>query len=115
MILGELSQAFGVEAQRNLLMQLGYPLYLITIVGVSKIAGAIVLILPRVLLLKVSAYPCSLIPTSTAFTSHLPHGGALFSISPLIVTCIAITACLQDPSISFIQPKVVKPDEWTFQ
>ena len=110
LLAGGTSQLFGAEAQKQFFIQLGYPLYLMKIIGTGKILGAIVLMLPRLPLLKVSAYTGSVIVTTCAFISHLIHGDAAFAISPFIVTGIAITACLLNPGISFAKPVTVKTE-----
>lgn len=109
MILGGFAQVFKADAQTEFFLQLGYPLYLMTMIGIAKIAGAIVLLLPRMPLLKVSAYTGVFIVTTSAFISHLIHGDAVFAISPFIVSCLAITACILNPNISFVQPGMFKP------
>jgi uncharacterized membrane protein YphA (DoxX/SURF4 family) len=111
MLAGGMSQVFGAQAQSEFFIKLGYPLYLMTMVGIGKITAAIVLLLPRLPLLKVAAYTGSVIVTTSACISHLHHGDVAFAISPFFVTCIAIAACLLNPNISFVQqPQMAKAE-----
>jgi uncharacterized membrane protein YphA (DoxX/SURF4 family) len=110
MLAGGTSQVLGAEAQKEFFIRLGYPLFLMTIVGIGKILGAIVLMLPRLPLLKVSAYTGSFIVTTCAFISHLHYGEPLFAISPFIVACISVIACIINPNIVFVQAPSIKAE-----
>lgn len=72
---------------------LGYPLYLMTIIGVWKILGVITIIVPKYPLIKEWAYAGFFFAMSGAALSHIivGHGGiALFG--PLLLLVLTITS-----------------------
>jgi hypothetical protein len=69
----------------GLLLHLGYPPYFATMLGLWKMAGALVLVAPRYPLVKEWAYAGMVIDLSSAVTSHLASGdGAVAVIGPII-------------------------------
>ena len=66
-----LAQIFHAEAMVDLVSPLGYPLYFLTIIGVWKIAGVIVLLMPELKLLKEWAYAGFFFLMTGALISHL--------------------------------------------
>jgi hypothetical protein len=106
MLGGGLAQVTGAEQQVQFFMQFGFPLYFMPMIGIAKIIAAVVLMLPRVPLLKVAAYTGSFIVTTNAVILHLYHGDVLFAISPLIVSALSVAVCLLNPNISFAKPRV---------
>ena len=75
----------GVEAIAKGLEAMGYPLYLMKILGVAKIAGAIVLAMPGALRLKEWAYAGFAIDFLGAFASHILAGQAFGEAAPALV------------------------------
>lgn len=72
--------------------KLGYPSYLLDILGTAKILGAIVLLLPRFPRLKEWAYAGFVFDLIGAFWSHNAVGdyaGSLFIVVPLILLGIS--------------------------
>ena len=70
---------------------LGYPLYLMTILGVWKILGVIAILIPRFPLLKEWAYAGFFFAMSGAFFSHIISGDdaiALFGPALLLVLTV---------------------------
>lgn len=53
---GGIMNLMGVEAQQEAMASLSYPNYLMTILGVAKVAGVIALLIPGTPLLKEWAY-----------------------------------------------------------
>src|SRR5882724_220446 len=64
---GELTQQWGTPETHTVL---GYPLYLLTIIGLWKVLGAITLVVPRFPRLKEWAYAGMFFNMTGAFISH---------------------------------------------
>src|SRR5437762_13909843 len=85
----------GKEGQGGLDMitHLGYPVYLLTILGVWKILGVIAVLIPRFPLLKEWAYAGFFFAMSGAVFSHLAIGDPMNEIFPsfllLILTVVS--------------------------
>ena len=58
----------------DLVTSLGYPVYFLTILGIWKILGVIVILIPRFKLLKEWAYAGFFFAMTGAFASHLACG-----------------------------------------
>lgn len=75
----------------NILRHLGYPLYLGAILGTCKLAAAVLILMPRFLLLKEWAYAGVVILFTGAFVSHSVVGDGLGqSIWSLLFGVLAI-------------------------
>lgn len=72
----------------------GYPLYLLTILGVWKIPGGLVLLAPRFPRLKEWAYCGAVIVYTSAFASGLVRGGDPGNViwAPLIFTMLTLAS-----------------------
>jgi len=78
---------------REIVGHLGYPTYLLTIMGVWKIPGAIALLVPRVPRLKEWAYAGTAITYLTAVASHLTVGdGPGVWAAPAIFAALTFTS-----------------------
>lgn len=64
-------QLIGEKNETDMFHRLGYPTYLMFILGVLKIAGVGVILLPRLLLLKEWAYAGCCFAMAGALLSHL--------------------------------------------
>ena len=71
---GALWDLLRIEYVRVVLAHLGYPLYLLIILGVWRIPGALVLVVPRFARLKEWAYAGAFFDYSGAAASHLLAG-----------------------------------------
>ena len=70
---------------------LGYPLYFTSIVGAWKVAGALVLLAPKLTRLKEWAYAGAFFNMSGAVISHIASGDAFFQfLAPLIFAICAL-------------------------
>lgn len=65
--------------------RLGYPRYLLTILGIWKIAGIIVLIAPKLPLVKEWAYAGFFFVASGALVSHIAVGDGFGEIFPSVL------------------------------
>jgi hypothetical protein len=84
---GALWDLFRIDYVRVALAQLGYPLYLLVILGVWRIPGALTLLVPRFPRLKEWVYAGAFFEYTGAAASHLlagDHGGQW--VGPLIFT-----------------------------
>ena len=67
------------------LAHLGYPAYFADLLGLAKLAGVLVLLLPRMPRIKEWAYVGCAITILSASYSHLSSGDGLMGLEPLIV------------------------------
>ncbi|HEX5189074.1 MAG TPA: DoxX family protein [Streptosporangiaceae bacterium] len=79
-----------LDVVKALVTHLGYPTYFLVLLGVWKILGAIVLLIPRCPLLKEWAYAGAFFTYSGAIVSHLTTGYALGELW-LLVPLTALT------------------------
>jgi uncharacterized membrane protein YphA (DoxX/SURF4 family) len=84
-------QLLRLEEEADMFAKLGYPLYLMTILGVWKILGVIAVLIPRFPLLKEWAYAGFFFAMSGAILSHLANADEameLFGPTLLIVLTV---------------------------
>jgi uncharacterized membrane protein YphA (DoxX/SURF4 family) len=67
-------QLLQTEEEVDMMTQLGYPVYFLTIIGVWKILGVVAVLIPKFPLLKEWAYAGFFIAMSGAVVSHLING-----------------------------------------
>lgn len=91
MMAGGIWDLLRIEYVRIVLAHLGYPTYLLTIIGVWKIPCAIVLFLPRFLRLKEWAYAGAVFNYTGAAASHFFAGYAGMG-SPLVLAAITLAS-----------------------
>jgi hypothetical protein len=85
---------------RDLVVGLGYPSYFLVLLGIWKVLGAVVLLVPRLPLLKEWAYAGAFFTYTGAIVSHLTTGYALNEL-PLLTVLTALTVlswALRPPS-----------------
>ncbi|MGZ3637776.1 MAG: DoxX family protein [Ktedonobacterales bacterium] len=83
---------FVGEPLVEIMHQLGYPEYLLTILGVCKPLGGIVLLMPRVPRLKEWAYAGAFINLLGAVASNVVSGNAMNAFWALIFTVLAFAS-----------------------
>jgi|SRR5690554_6771512 len=90
MTAGGIQQMLQIGGYNEIVTKLGYPLYLLTILGVWKILGVIAILIPKFPLVKEWAYAGFFFAMSGAFISHLtvgqPFSEAVPSLILLVVT-----------------------------
>lgn len=91
MLSAGLVQLIRVDAEVDMMNHLGYPVYLLTILGVSKLLGIAVILAPRMALLKEWAYAGFAFTLAGAVISHLVLGDAFADILPPLLL-LALTA-----------------------
>ena len=81
----------ALETQQEAMASLGYPPYLMTILGVAKIAGVIALLIPRTPILKEWAYAGFTFDLLGASASHAFSGHTIPEIAiPIFVLAFAV-------------------------
>jgi len=76
----------------DVITQLGYPVYLLTILGVWKILGGITLLVPRFPRLKEWAYAGIVFELTGAAASHAARGNWSELTAPLVLTALAVAS-----------------------
>jgi uncharacterized membrane protein YphA (DoxX/SURF4 family) len=85
MLAGGTQQMLQIGGYNEILTSLGYPLYLLSILGVWKILGVIAILIPRFPLLKEWAYAGFFFAMSGAFISHIVVGQAFAEAVPSLI------------------------------
>jgi hypothetical protein len=117
MVAGSMWDLLRIEYVRVVLTHLGYPLYLLWILGVWKLPCALVLLLPRLPRLKEWAYAGAFFNYSGAFASHVlvgdrsgvwavPLGFAIVTLASWVLLPPRRRAASATPSIE------TRPVEW---
>lgn len=75
-------QLLHQQQELDSMSHLGYPAYLLTIIGVWKILGVIAVLVPRFVLLKEWAYAGFFFVMSGAVVSHIVMAGSFTEIAP---------------------------------
>ena len=74
MLTSGLAQIFHAEAMIDLVVPLGYPIYVLSMIGVWKVLGVIAILLPGARLVKEWAYAGFFFVMTGALISHLATG-----------------------------------------
>lgn len=78
--------AGGVDS----IIQLGYPVYFLTILGVWKILGVVAVLIPKFPVLKEWAYAGFFFAMSGAIFSHIAYGNPVTEIFPSLLLLMLI-------------------------
>ena len=89
MTAGGIQQMLQIGGYNEIVRTLGYPLYLLSILGVWKLLGVIVILLPKLTLLKEWAYAGFFFAMSGAFVSHLAVGQGFAEAVPSLILLLA--------------------------
>lgn len=89
MLAGGIQQMLQIGGYNEIVSNLGYPLYLLSIIGSWKILGVIAVLIPKFPLLKEWAYAGFFFVMSGAFISHLAVGQAFTEAIPSLILLIA--------------------------
>jgi uncharacterized membrane protein len=93
MTVSGVSQILHVKEMNELVTHLGYPLYLLYIIGVWKLSGVVVVLIPKHPLLKEWAYAGFFFLMTGALISHLFMGDEGTSIyGPLFQTIFVVVS-----------------------
>ncbi len=104
MTAGGMMNLMRAEMQQEAMTALGYPEYLMTILGVAKILGVIALLIPKTPLLKEWAYAGFTFDLLGAAASHASIGDPIVeAIVPLLILAIAGASYFLRPSARQLQ------------
>jgi hypothetical protein len=91
MLPGGLGQIIHAKWSLDLIRPLGYPEYMLTIIGTWKVLGSIVLLIPKFPLIKEWAYAGFFFAMSGAVFSHLASGESVNKLfSPMILLILIV-------------------------
>ena len=88
MLAGGIQQMLQIGGYNEIVTQLGYPLYLLSILGTWKILGVITILIPKKALLKEWAYAGFFFMMSGAIFSHIAAGDAINEIFPSLLLLV---------------------------
>jgi len=84
-------QLLKMKEETEMMTHLGYPLYLLTLLGIWKILGVIAILIPKFPILKEWAYAGFFFTASGAFFSHLAAGdNASEFLGPVLLLVLTI-------------------------
>lgn len=92
MLAGGFQQMLQIGGYNEIVTQLGYPLYLLSILGTWKILGVIAILIPKRALLKEWAYAGFFFAMSGATISHLAVGQPITEAFPSIILLLVTIA-----------------------
>jgi uncharacterized membrane protein len=85
MLAGGVQQMLQIGGYVDIVRQLGYPLYVLSILGVWKILGVAAVLIPKLPVLKEWAYAGFFFAMSGATVSHLAMGHSANEVFPSLV------------------------------
>ena len=84
-------QLFKVKGEVDFILDLGYPVYLLTILGVWKFLGVVIVLIPKFPLLKEWAYAGFFFAMSGAVYSHIASGSSVNELfGPLLLLMLTL-------------------------
>ncbi len=94
----------------DMITHLGYPVYVLTLLGIWKILGVVAVLVPKFALLKEWAYAGFFFVMSGAIFSHLSIGDSVNEIFPslLLLILTIISWYFRPPSGKIISPNLNK-------
>lgn len=106
MLAGGVQQLLQIGGYVEIVTGLGYPLYLLSILGAWKILGVIAILAPKFPLVKEWAYAGFFFAMSGAAISHITMSQAFAEVLPSLILLIATVASWyfrpDDRKISFV-------------
>ena len=85
-------QLLRLEKENEFMLQLGYPVYFLTIIGAWKVLGVIAVLVPKFALLKEWAYAGFFFLTTGAIISHMVRGEVKDIFGPLLLVVLTIVS-----------------------
>jgi uncharacterized membrane protein YphA (DoxX/SURF4 family) len=86
-------QLLKIKEEADMITQLGYPIYFLTLIGIWKILGIIAVLIPKFALLKEWAYAGFFFAMSGAIFSHIAANDPISEVFPplllLVLTIIS--------------------------
>lgn len=81
-------QILGRKEDAETIARLGYPRYLLTILGIWKLLGVVTVLMPKFPLLKEWAYAGFFFVTTGAMVSHAASGNSFGDIAPSLLLLV---------------------------
>ncbi|MCU0434341.1 MAG: DoxX family protein [Bacteroidia bacterium] len=92
-------QLMKMEEEKAAFTSLGYPLYLLALLGIWKIAGAVAVLIPKFPLVKEWAYAGFFFAMTGAICSHLAVGHAFSELLPaLLLLALTVVSWFMRPA-----------------
>jgi hypothetical protein len=98
MLPGGIGQIFHAKWSLALFQSLGYPQYLLPVIGTWKVLGSIVLLTPKLRLVKEWAYAGFFFAMSGAIFSHIASNDFVGSSSPLVLLILVVVSWFFRPA-----------------
>ncbi len=97
MLAGGIQQMFQIGGYNEIVTKLGYPLYMLSILGVWKILGVTAILWPKFPLVKEWAYAGFVFVMSGAAISHLAMKEPFVEVIPslILLTAIIVSWCFR--------------------
>lgn len=84
----QLLKAKEGQGGADMLVHLGYPLYILTLLGIGKILGVVAILIPKFAAMKEWAYAGFFFMMSGAIFSHIVMGDSITEIVPSLLLLI---------------------------
>ena len=101
-------QLLKVKEEVDKMAHLGYPEYILTILGIWKILGVIIVLIPKFTLLKEWAYAGFFFAMTGAIYSHIASGDAVKELFPplllLVLTMVSWYFRPANRKVNFVKP-----------
>ena len=99
MLLGGSGQLYRASFNVDGIVHLGFPVYLLTIIGLWKILAVITLLIPKYLLLKEWAYAGLFFLLSGGVVSHFASGDGILEALPVFMfMCLTVISWFLRPA-----------------
>ena len=90
-------QTLGVQEEVQFILELGYPSYLLMLLGVSKLLAAVAILAPGALRIKEWAYAGVVFTMSGAIYSHLASGQPEGIFPPILLMALTVISWYTRP------------------
>lgn len=99
MLLGGSGQLYRASFNVDGIVHLGFPIYLLTIIGLWKILAVVTILIPKYLLLKEWAYAGLFFLLSGGVVSHFASGDGILEALPVFVfMCLTVISWYLRPA-----------------
>jgi hypothetical protein len=99
MLLGGSGQLYRASFNVEGIVHLGFPIYLLTIIGLWKILAVMAILIPKKLLLKEWAYAGLFFLLSGGVVSHFASGDGILQTLPVFMfTCLTVASWYLRPN-----------------
>jgi hypothetical protein len=107
-VVGAFWDILKVPSSRDVIIHLGYPEYLLLILGIWKLLAAVVLLMPRFPLFKEWAYAGIFFEFSGAIASHIAKGDGFsaWSVAAIFILIEIISWVLRPASRKFVRQQI---------